>query len=991
MRVYFLIILTCLAHTLNAQSDFLKYVNPFIGTGGHGHTFPGAVVPFGMMQLSPDTRIDGSWDGCSGYHYSDQFIYGFSHTHLSGTGCSDYGDVALLPLADSKYNKFYGNKIPPATDEDYLKHSEKFSHTNENASPGYYSVKLDNGVKAEFSATLHSGIHQYSWPANSPRILVIKLDHRDKTTASLINSQNNKTIEGFRKSSAWASDQHLYFSFNFSEEFEIINCKITGISISDCSNSNGMTPYVVLKFKKQKKSVPLVVRTGISQVDIDGARKNLASEIPHWDITITKKNAEIEWNKELSKIMVSSADNEKLTVFYTALYHCMIHPNIASDVDGRYRGRDLKIHSAKDFTYYTVFSIWDTFRGLHPLLSIIDRKRTLDFIKTFLAEYEQGGRLPVWELSSNETDCMIGYHSVSVITDAYEKGIQNFNEKLALEAMEKSANWNHNGIFQYISKSYLEIEDEHESVSKTLEYAYDDWCIGKFAELTRTNTSSGHYYVRSQAWKNLFDKNSNFIRPRKNGGWLQPFDPYEVNNNFTEANAWQYTFFVPHDITGLINYCGGQENFVNKLDELFNAKTQTTGREQADISGLIGQYAHGNEPSHHMAYLYDYCKQPWKTQELIHKIQNEFYKNKPDGLIGNEDCGQMSAWYVLSALGFYQVCPGNNQYALGTPAFETSKIRLENDKVFTIQANNFSAKNFYFGDVKKFFVNYDEIMKGETLCLTMSQTPVFSEADKAKLYPSSTVFGTAVPAPIISSLSQTFRDSMLITISGEKDHLINYQFTKTDCIADTCTLRDKKIKYEKPFYIKNSTNIYAQEINPVSNKPSSFSHAYYHLIPHNYSIQILSNYNSQYSAGGNEGIIDGLTGDENWRKGGWQGYQAQDFECIIDLKKEKKISKVSSRYLQDSRSWIFMPVKVEYYSSTNGKDWKLMEEIKNMEIKDTDQTVKIKSFDYSANKTSSTRYIKVKAINYGRLPKWHMGYGMNGDNAFIFIDEITIQ
>ncbi|HXC05362.1 MAG TPA: glycoside hydrolase family 92 protein, partial [Bacteroidia bacterium] len=371
-------------------------------------------------------------------------------------------------------------------------------------------------------------------------------------------------------------------------------------------------------------------------------------------------------------------------MFYTALYHTMVQPNLSMDIDSMYRGRDNKVHKAKGFTYYSVFSLWDTFRGAHPLYTIIEQNRTSDFIQTFLAEYKEGGRLPVWELASNETDCMIGYHSVSVIADAAMKGIKGFDQALALEAMEKSAMGNRGGLPTYRTQEYLAVDDESESVSKTLEYAYDDWCISNMAFLLNKEKIQNEYLHRSQYYRNVFDQRTGFMRPRSNGGWLEPFEPREVNNHYTEANAWQYTFFVLHDFPRYIELMGGKDKFGAKLDSLFSANSQTTGRDQADISGMIGQYAHGNEPSHHIAYLYNYCGQPWKTQDLVYRILTQFYKSTPDGLIGNEDCGQMSAWYVLSAMGFYSVTPGSPGYSIGTPLFPEIRIHLENGKLFTI-------------------------------------------------------------------------------------------------------------------------------------------------------------------------------------------------------------------------------------------------------------------------------------------------------------------
>lgn len=977
-----------------SQTNYTKFVNPFIGTGGHGHTFPGATVPFGMVQLSPDTRIDNSWDGCSGYHYSDEYIYGFSHTHLSGTGCSDYGDIAILPFDFSPETHAKDKSF------DFLKFNLKYDHAKEKAEAGYYKVEFEDEIIAELTSTTRAGFHRYTFPKGSSPSIALKISHRDKTLESNLRIQDKTHIEGFRRSEAWAKDQYIYFVIEFSSPMS--KKVLKNVSTNHHSLNNLGIDYATFNFK-QLKGKPLLIKVGISNVSIEGARKNLDAEIPHWDFDLIKDLAKQSWNKELSKIEVTSNDKDKLTTFYTALYHCMIHPSTANDVDGNYRGRDNKIHQLEGYTYrtegptyYSVFSLWDTFRGLHPLLTIIDQKRTNDFIKSFLAQYKEGGRLPVWELSSNETDCMIGYHSVSVIADAYNKGIRNYNAELALEAMQKSANWNHLGLPKFNQNGFLEMGDEHESVSKTLEYAYDDWCIAQMATDMNNSAIANEYKFRSKGWMNLFDAKTNFIRPRVNGGWLNPFEPREVNNNYTEANAWQYTFFVPHDISSMISSFGGKDNFSNKLDELFTTKSETVGRDQADITGLIGQYAHGNEPSHHMAYLYDYVGQPWKTQKLIHKIQTEFYKNSPDGLIGNEDCGQMSAWHVLSALGFYQVCPGKSDYAIGTPSFEKSIIHIENarlndtvgqGKTFTIQAKDFSENNFYIKEINKFYITHDELMKGGVTELTMSDKPIYEILSQSyKSFPATNVEGKYIPAPIIISSSKTFKDSMTIKIETELNKTIYYGISFENEINDDMCFTD--LNYEQ-INLKNSTSIIARAIDQDGNK-SSEVFARFHKIPHEWTVKLNCKYNPQYTAGGEEGIIDGLHADLDWRKGGWQGYQGQDFECVIDLKENKKINSVNANFLQDVKSWIFMPKKIEYYISVDGENYYFLDSIKHA-IADTDEKVQISNFSSTIKDVATCRYVKVKAYNYGRLPKSHIGYGMKDDNAFIFVDEITIE
>ena len=497
-----------------------------------------------------------------------------------------------------------------------------------------------------------------------------------------------------------------------------------------------------------------MVKVGISAISEENAKMNLEAEINHWDFDKVRLNANELWNKYLNKIQVKSSDITKLKIFYTALYHTAICPNTFNDVDGSYLGRDLQTHKS-NHNYYTVFSLWDTYRALHPLLNIIERNRSLDFIKTFILQYEQGGRLPVWELWANETDCMIGYHSVPVITDAFNSGINDFDRRKALDAMVNSGNLNIYGLDSYKKYGYIPSDKEHESVSKTLEYAYDDWCISDYAATIGSEPYKNDFYTRSQFYKNVFDSKTGFMRPRFNNGWKDPFNPTDVDNNYTEANSWQYSFYVPQNIPQLNEYLNG--NLEKKLDELFSSDTKTTGREQADITGLIGQYAHGNEPSHHIAYLYNYTESPYKTQQIVRKIMSEFYKDSPDGLIGNEDCGQMSAWYVFSAMGFYPVTPGSGKFMIGSPIFDEVKINLENGKTFTVTANNQSDENIYVqnykSEDKKPFINWSDILNGGEITFIMGNAPSksFGENGVRKyLYPDKPLlnYNELLPSPI---------------------------------------------------------------------------------------------------------------------------------------------------------------------------------------------------------------------------------------------------
>jgi len=911
------------------KNNFAQHVNPFIGTGGHGHTFPGATVPFGMVQLSPDTRIDGSWDGCGGYHYSDNVIYGFSHTHLNGVGVSDYGDIMLMPTMGT----------PVVNNKEY---SSPFSHANEKASAGFYSVKLDkHDIDVRLTTSTRVGFHEYTFNKAGQGNIILDLNHRDKLLEGRIRVVDNKTIEVLRRSEAWARDQYVYARIEFNVAFD--NVYFT--RKTNQSNNTENTEISAATFTKQvKKGEKILVKVSLSPTSYEGAKLN-SSEIKHWNFEKVKTAAEILWNKELSKIEVTSNDKDKLAIFYTALYHTMMQPNIAEDLDGKYRGRDNKIHVADTFDYYTVFSLWDTFRGAHPLYTLIDKKRTADYINTFIKQYEQGGRLPVWELASNETDCMIGYHSVSVMADAMVKGIKGFDYEKAFEAAKHSAMLDHLGLDAYKKNGFISIDDEHESVSKTLEYAYDDWCIAQMAQILNKKEDYQYFMKRSQSWKNLFDAETGFMRPKKNGGWDKPFDPREVNNNFTEGNSWQYSFFVPQDISGMIAAYGGKEKFEAKLDEMFTAPSATTGREQVDITGLIGQYAHGNEPSHHMAYLYNYIGKPEKTKEKVHYILNEFYKNTPDGLIGNEDCGQMSAWYVLSSMGIYNVTPGNRNFnwTVIEPFFDEIKVKLENggDDVINKKSRLVDYSNFGFHEIYlRFPKNYIDI----------------------------------IPVPVIQAESKAFKDKLKIAIGSNSNNKMYYSFTNTNDFKE----------YTQPFEIDKTTTLFAYSSN--NGIKSNVISATFYKKPNNYTITIQSKYTPQYHAGGPDGLLDGILGNENWRKGDWQGYQGQDFEATIDLQQEQKVSQLSARFLQDTRAWILMPAKVEYYVSKDNVNFELAATVNNtLDAKDYD--TKIIAFDGKV-KPQNARYIKVKAYNFGKLPEWHQGAGYD---AYIFIDEFTVK
>lgn len=989
MKKLAVIILLASCINLFAQTkDYTKYVNPFIGTGGHGHTFPGATVPFGMVQLSPDTRID-NWDGSSGYHYSDKDLMGFSHTHLNGTGIPDYCDILLMPTVNN--DNPFGLKAasaasssvdkPMFTNEsaiNFYNYKSTFSHANEKAEPGYYSVKIDNGVFAELTATKRVGLHRYTFPKTNNAQIVLDLKWRDKVLDSQMKIVGKNRIEGYRRSSSWAKDQVVYFVAEFSKPFKYSVYNGIAELRMEKQAENGKEMRALLSFST-KENEQILVKVGISPVSIENARQNLQAEVPGWNFEKVRNDAKNAWNQELGKIEVQDENRDNLVKFYTALYHTKVQPNVFQDVNGDYLGLDKKVHNAPKNTNYTIFSLWDTFRAAHPLYTIIDEKRTVDFINTFIRQYEQGGRLPVWELAGNETDCMIGYHSVSVIADAMAKGIKGFDYEKAFAAAKHSAELDHFGLEAYKKRGYISMKDEHEGVSKTLEYAYDDFCIAQMAKILNKTDDYQRYIKRARSFENLFDAQTGFMRPRQNGNWVSPFEPQEVSFHFTEGNSWVYTFFVPQDVSRLMQMQGGREKFVAKLDELLTTSVKLSGREQPDITGLIGQYAHGNEPSHHILYLYTYAAEPWKTQNYVHKVLTEFYKNDPDGLIGNEDCGQMSAWFILSASGFYQVAPSKAVYTLGSPLFKEVKYKLENGKTFTVKAPNVGLGNAYVKSVKlngvpyrKAFITHDDIRNGGTLEFEMTNQPVktwFTE------FPVSAIEEKTAAVPVIEG-TRIFEGKQNVTLKSiSPDAKIYYSLDGSE----------PSTEYKKPLTIDKNATVKAFALRSDGTK-SLAAEADFHRKPNDWTVKIDSKYSRQYTGGGDEGMIDGIRGTVNFASGEWQGYQGQDFVAVVDLQRETEFKQVGGGFLQNTRSWILMPTHIEFEVSDDGRNFRKVADIKT-DIAPDD--MKEQARDFSQNIAPvKARYVRVKAYNFGKLPAWHQGAG---GAAYIFVDEIFVK
>ncbi len=979
LQIFFVLILfSCI--NLFAQNEYTNYVNLFIGTGGHGHTFPGVSLPHGLVQLSPDTDIEG-WDWCSGYYYSDSTMMGFSHTHLNGTGIGDYGDILFMPTTGTlKIN-------PGPKDDPDAGYRSRFSHKNEIARPGYYSVYLkDYNIKAELTATVRAGFHKYTFPQTKEANVIIDLIHgiQDKATESEIKIFNNKTVEGYRRSTGWAKDECVYFYAEVSKPFKEYGIIENGKIYKDKSYAKGEYLQAYIRFNTSRDE-SVLIKVGISFVDIDGARKNVQKEIPGWDFDKIENASNEDWNKALSSVSIESKNNDEKTTFYTALYHSLLTPNIFSDVDGNFTGMDRKIHTVKsNHEMYTVFSLWDTFRAEHPLFTLIEPECDLDMVRTLITKYENGGLLPVWELASNETNTMIGYHSIPVITDAYFKGIRDFDVEEAYEAMRKSAIQNSYGLKYYMEMGYIPSDLESESVSKTLEYAYDDWCIAQMAKALKKEKDYEYFINRSKFFTNVFDPSSSLMRAKKNGKWFTPFDPYSVSGNYTEANAWQYSFFVPQDINGLIKLVGGNEKFISKLDELFNTSPKLTGRSQSDITGMIGQYAQGNEPSHHMAYLYNYVGEPRKTQDIVHRIVTNLYTNKPEGLCGNDDCGQMSAWYIFSTLGFYPVCPGDNQYIIGTPLFDKTVISARDGKSFTIIANNLSDKNYYIQSVtlngKDYpysYITNSDVIRGGILVFEMGREPG-NWGKELNSRPKSFIDWPFVAVPYLTSGERVFKDSVKVGISSIEDS-VKIFFT-----TDSTDPKISKNIYSSPITITKTSELRAVCLrNGIYSKVITSS---FNKIPEGMSIELKTEYSPSYSGGGPMGLIDGIKGTDNFHTDAWQGYEGKDLDAVIDLGKVKIISSITTSFLQSTGSWIFYPKEIDYYISQDGINFTKIYEIENRDDKEN-SSPGVKDFEKKLDRITA-RYVRVLARNIGVCPKWHIAAG---GKAWLFADEISIK
>ncbi len=946
----------------------LDRVNPFLGTKGEGHTFPGPTLPFGFVQLGPDTRRR-DYPGCAGYRYEDSRIAGFSHTHLSGTGIPDYADVLLQPFT-GEVRWHHGLDGQPG-------YASRFSHGEEGARPGSYWVRLqDSGVKAELTATLRTGMHRYTYPAGQAARLLIDLEHRDAVVDAALRRVSPTELEGHRISRSWAKDQHLYFVIRFDRPFTALRYQ---------GNAQGKDVKAALDFGPS--SHPLRIKVGLSAVDVAGARRNLDSENPGWDFDAVRAAAESVWDQALARITVEGGTEDQQRAFATALYHSLLAPNTWSDADGRYRGHDRAIHQAQGRVQHTVFSLWDTFRAFHPLMTLTDRKLTADWINSMLAMAQEGGRLPIWELAGTETGTMIGYHAVPVIADAILKEIPGFDREAAFQAMLASAMEDDRGLRAYRERGYLGIADEPESVSKTLEYAFDDWCIARAAHKLGKAEVAAAFLRRAQSWKSLFDPATGFFRPRDKGAFARPFNPFETTPHLTEGNSWHYAFFVPHDLEGLIRFHGGGPAFCKALDALFAAPSRLDGHQQEDIVGFMGQYVAGNEPSHHVAFLYAYGGEPWKAQAWSARLRDHFYSGAADGLPGNEDCGQMSAWYLFAALGFYPACPGSDHYVLGSPRFSKATLRMDNGNVLVVTARRAADTDVYVQELLwngqplrvdgklPAYLRHDLLAGGGELEVVLGPAPrTTGWALPVTALPAD---AQIPPAPVLAQGDPVFQGRTTVALAcAQADAEIHFTLDGTEPAISSA-------RYQAPFFVEGrelrAAAFQGGRKGPELRTPFTAVDPALHLT-------LATEPKSPFAADGPLTLLDGLHGLADYHAGSWLGFEAADFAATLDLGRERTLVEAGLSCLQARRGWIVLPRRITVEGSLDGRAWEPLGEARPdlpIEAEGVHRKALVATFA-----ARPLRYLRVRAQQSGPLRNT---YVHREEDSWILVDELIYR
>lgn len=1005
VKIIILIIGLAISACDKKTEHYISYVNPMIGTGGHGHTFPGATTPFGMVQLSPSNDFK-AWDWCSGYHYSDTVLKGFAHTHISGAGLAGLGDILFMPTKGNPTVKPGTEKNPESG------YRSRFSHNREKASPGYYRVHLDDyNVEAELTATPRVGIHRYTFLDGGLSNIIIDPTHciAESVYGTEVEIVSDTEIRGYKHSNGEGGNRKVYFYAKFSKPFKKAVIVIDDSIDTKKASASGHNVKAYVSYNLEKGDA-VQVKVALSFVSYEGAYKNLQKEASNLNFDEARKEAEKLWEEKLSRISIGKADEHQKNIFYTGLYHSFISPNIISDVDGNYNIEQKVYHGNE--VQYSNYSTWDTYRALHPLFTIIEQKKTAEFVNS-LSSREKVAKtgLPYWECVGHDNKCMPGYSPIAIMAEAIVKDIKGIDREDAYKAMynasfnsdKSSPNYGYNSKIDYLNYGFIPAEIT-QSVSKTVENAYYDYCVSQAAKKLGKNKDAEVFLKRSLGYRNLFDSSSGYLLPRMSTGkFVYPkMDQWAgLISNYISGNIWGYSTYTPQDMTGIIQLHGGAKKYDKFLDKIFNDTSKMKGEQHGDISGFIGKYGHGDEPSHHMTYLYDYVGQPWKTQKLVHQVMKTQYFDKPNGLINNEDLGQMSAWYIFSSMGFYPVSPVDAKYVFGSPSFKMMQIHLENGNIFTIKAPKVSEKNIYIQSVKlneklydKVYINHSEIMKGGVLEFEMGEKPNFSFGKKTDALPITLLnkqpkiilkacFTPEDPNPDIF-----FTNQRKITLQSTNDSaIIRYTIDGSEPNANSAI-------YKNPLTINKYTLLKAacfsdKRTNKLS-RSRTFAKEYFKSIladlPENYPKIHYSPVPKRYGKADGSQLIDQRLATMNFSDGRWTGISGKNIEAVIDLGKQVKINEINLRTLTDTHVWIFPPKNITVYTSLNNENFTKIAALNSIATpKNEEKRILIHKLNFVALKT---RYVKVKMDNFGPIPAWHGGAGKL---PWLFVDEIIIN
>ncbi|RPH31937.1 MAG: glycoside hydrolase family 92 protein [Bacteroidales bacterium] len=996
--------LLLLAFSCKSPEPF-DLVDPMIGTGGHGHTFPGATLPFGMVQVSPSNDFK-SWDWCSGYHYSDSIIKGFAHTHISGPGLAGLGDILLMPTSGTVQVKPGTEKNP---EEGYR---SRFSHKNEKAFPGYYSVLLDDyNINVELSCSERVGFHKYTFNSGGSSNIIIDPTHNiiESVFDTQVELLSDSTVRGYKTSNGEAGKRTVYFVANFSKPFTSYGIANNDTIAENGKKATGKNSKAYISYNL-KKGESIEVKVALSFVGYEGAMANLEKEASGRNFNSTLNEAKNKWKDKLNRIRVEGGSVDQRKTFYTALYHSFISPNLISDVDGCYVVEGKKFHS--EVPQFSNYSTWDTYRALHPLFTIIDQKKTSEFVNSLVSRFTDSKvELPSWELLGHDNICMIGYPTVSLIADAVLKDISGVNPEEAFQAIKAAANdltknspnYDVSGMEDYISTGFVS-GDINCSVSKTTEYNYYDWCISCVAKKLNDSTESEYYLKRSIGYRYLYNPEYEYLFPRLYTGNWRKMDVSSWNDlksNYISGNIWGYTSYVPHDVNGLISLIGGNEKFNVWLDKIFSDTSNITGDAHVDISGFIGKYGHGDEPSHHLPYLYSYSGQPWKTQYLVHKIMNDFYSAKVDGLINNEDLGQMSAWYILSSLGFYSVCPGDLTYIIGSPVYPKAQINLENGKSFTIIAKNISSDNIYIQsallngkEYTKSYITHQNIMDGGELTLIMGSKPNMQWGAGVNDLPISKVVEPQnqsssslgfVLMPFDTNPALVFEDSRKVDLK------CNTEGAEIRFTLDGTEPNVNSTLYRNPLTINRSMTLRAKAWHKGLSPSKVFKQDYYNgftyaengIVPKYY----LKSKLSQFGKEDGRILFDKLCGKSFFGDGNWNGFNGIDCDITIEFPCETSINQIVIGYLTSTHNWIFPPKSISVYLSDDNTNFNLANKLMVNPMNSPEANAFVTRPIINLNGKKG-KYLKIMIENNGPIPDWHRAAG---NKPWLLIDEIIIS